>query len=309
MILSFVIPCYNTANSLEQLYHQIKLQVEKIGTDFEIIFIDDCSPQEEYLKIEKLASIEKRVKLVKFVRNFGQQRAISAGIKLSKGNWVIVMDADLEDDPRYIPLLLQKAQEGNDIVFARRMNRNHSHSKKLHSRIFHTLFDFLTGIKTDATIGNYGIYSRKVIDVFNTMDEQFRTFGLLVSWLGFPYVCIDVEHGARSSGKSSYSFMKGFILALDAMIAFSQKPLKLTVVSGFIITFLSAVLGIIFLIRWLLVGIPIVGWTSIVLSIWFLGGFIIMTLGVLGLYIGKIFEETKNRPHYVIDYTVNIEKD
>lgn len=309
MILSFVIPCYNTANSLEPLYKQIKLQAERISQDFEILFVDDCSPQLEYLQIEKIASIDKRVKLVKFVRNFGQQRAISAGIKLSKGDWVIVMDADLEDDPSYIPLLLQKAQEGNDIVFARRMNRTHSHTKKLYSKIFHNLFDFFTGIKTDTTIGNYGIYSRKVIDIIKTMNEQFRTFGLLLAWLGFPYACIDVEHGARYSGKSSYSFMKSYILALDAIIAFSQKPLKLTAISGFIITLLSLVLGIIFLIRWIFVGIPIVGWTSIVLSIWFLGGFVIMTLGVLGLYIGKIFEETKNRPHYVIDYTKNIEKD
>ncbi|MDD2228152.1 MAG: glycosyltransferase family 2 protein [Candidatus Cloacimonetes bacterium] len=308
-MISFVIPCYNTANCLEQLYSQIKFQIEKISVDFEILFVDDCSPQKDYLKIEKLASKDPRVKLVKFVRNFGQQKAISAGIKLSRGDWVIVMDADLEDDPSYIPLLLQKAQDGNDKVLARRMNRTHSYTKKLYSRTFHALFDYLTGIKTDTAIGNYGIYSRKVIDVFNTMDEQFRTFGLLIKWLGFTSAYIDVEHGTRHSGKSSYDFSKGLILALDAMIAFSQKPLKLTVISGFIITLLSLVLGIIFLIRWLFVGIPIIGWTSTVLSIWFLGGFIIMTLGVLGLYIGKIFEETKNRPHYVIDYTLNIEKD
>lgn len=309
MMISFVIPCYNTAHCLEELTNRIKSEIIVLSIDYEIIFIDDNSPQRDYLRVEELATYDKNVKLIKFVRNFGQQKAISAGLRYAKGDWIVIMDADLEDDPKYIPQLVRSAKEGYDIVRARRVGRTHSFVKRLYSYVFHTLFDFMTGIKTDSAIGNYGIYSRKVIQVFNSMDERFRTFGLLVTWLGFRSTAIDVEHGKRLEGKSSYNFGKGLELALDAMIAFSHKPLRITVIMGFVVTLLAVIFGVFHLFRWLFVGVPVVGWTSLILSVWFTGGFIIMALGVLGIYIGKIFDETKKRPHYVIDHTTNIEPD
>ncbi len=167
-------------------------------------------------------------------------------------------------------------------------------------------FNWLTGMDTDTTIGNYGIYSRKVVNEFNNMNEQFRSFGLLIKWMGFNCAYMDVEHGKRYTGKSSYNFHKGIILAFNAMIAFSQRPLKFAVLIGFGITFISIIVSIIFIIRWLLGEVAIIGWTSIVLSIWLIGGLNIIILGIVGLYIGKIFEETKQRPHYIIDYMVNL---
>ena len=305
-MLSIIIPCYNTRECITALYESIKNILGHNKIAYEIIFIDDKSPQKDYEVVKHLSQIDSSVKLIKFVRNFGQQNAISAGLKISKGDWVIVMDADMQDDPIYIPQLYSKVQEGYDIVFAKRINRKHSFIKILESRVYHLCFNWLTGMDTDTTIGNYGIYSRKVVNEFNNMNEQFRSFGLLIKWMGFNCAYMDVEHGKRYTGKSSYNFHKGIILAFNAMIAFSQRPLKFAVLIGFGITFISIIVSIIFIIRWLLGEVAIVGWTSIVLSIWLIGGLNIIILGIVGLYIGKIFEETKQRPHYIIDYMVNI---
>jgi len=305
-MLSIIIPCYNTRECITALYESIKNILGHNKIAYEIIFIDDKSPQKDYEVVKHLSQIDSSVKLIKFVRNFGQQNAISAGLKISKGDWVIVMDADMQDDPIYIPQLYSKVQEGYDIVFAKRINRKHSFIKILESRVYHLCFNLLTGMNTDATIGNYGIYNRKVVNEFNNMNEQFRGFGLLVKWMGFNCAYMDVEHGKRYTGKSSYNFHKGIILAFNAMIAFSQRPLKFAVLIGFGITFISIIVSIIFIIRWLLGEVAIIGWTSIVLSIWLIGGLNIIILGIVGLYIGKIFEETKQRPHYIIDYMVNI---
>ncbi len=308
MDISIIIPCYNTKHSIEKLNSILLKVVGENFNSYEIIYIDDGSPQKDYKVVEQLSERDSSVKLIKFVRNFGQQTAISAGLKFSKGDWAIVMDADLQDDPIYIPQLYNKVQEGYDIVYARRINRKHSLIKILESRVYHLCFNLLTGMNTDATIGNYGIYSRKVVNAFNNMDEQFRGFGLLVKWMGFNCTYLDVEHGNRYTGKSSYNFHRGIILAFNAMIAFSQRPLKFTVLVGFGITFISIIVSIIFIIRWLLGDVAIVGWTSTVLSIWLIGGLNIFILGIVGLYIGKIFEEIKKRPHYIIDYTVNIDE-
>jgi len=305
-MLSIIIPCYNTRKCITTLYESIKNILGHNKIAYEIIFIDDKSPQKDYEVVKHLSQIDSSVKLIKFVRNFGQQNAISAGLKISKGDWVIVMDADMQDDPIYIPQLYSKVQEGYDIVFAKRINRKHSFIKILESRVYHLCFNWLTGMDTDTTIGNYGIYSRKVVNEFNNMNEQFRSFGLLIKWMGFNCAYMDVEHGKRYTGKSSYNFHKGIILAFNAMIAFSQRPLKFAVLIGFGITFISIIVSIIFIIRWLLGEVAIIGWTSIVLSIWLIGGLNIIILGIVGLYIGKIFEETKQRPHYIIDYMVNI---
>ena len=305
-MLSIIIPCYNTRECITALYESIKNILGHNKIAYEIIFIDDKSPQKDYEVVKHLSQIDSSVKLIKFVRNFGQQNAISAGLKISKGDWVIVMDADMQDDPIYIPQLYSKVQEGYDIVFAKRINRKHSFIKILESRVYHLCFNWLTGMDTDTTIGNYGIYSRKVVNEFNNMNEQFRSFGLLIKWMGFNCAYMDVEHGKRYTGKSSYNFQKGIILAFNAMIAFSQRPLKFAVLIGFGITFISIIVSIIFIIRWRLGEVAIIGWTSIVLSIWLIGGLNIIILGIVGLYIGKIFEETKQRPHYIIDYMVNI---
>ncbi|MDD4309064.1 MAG: glycosyltransferase family 2 protein [Candidatus Cloacimonetes bacterium] len=308
MLISVIIPFYNTRECVRPLYDRLLTTLNRSGWQFELICVDDKSPQKDWEVIEDLAQADKRVKLVRLVRNFGQQAAISAGLAKSCGDWVVVMDADLQDKPEEIPNLLHKAMEGYNIVFALRGRRKDTWLKKLYSWMFHRMFKLLSGMETDTRIGNFGVYSRKVINAFLTLKEGFRGFNMLVSWLGFDYTCIDVDHQERIIGKSSYTFKKGLLLAMDAFVAFSDTPLKLTALSGFILAFISMLVGIIFLIRFFLGYTLLLGWTSLILSIWFLSGVIIMIMGIIGLYLGKIFAETKNRPHYLIDYTINIDE-
>ena len=308
MLISVVIPFYNTRECVRPLYERLSKVLFGIDEQNEIICVDDGSPQADWEVISQLAKVDPRVKLIKFIRNFGQQTAITAGIEAARGDWVVVMDADLQDSPEEILRLFEKAGEGYDIVYARRAKRRDSVLKKIYSRLFHNLFKFLTGIDMDRTIGNFGIYNRKTIDAFLTLHERFRGFGLLVAWMGFRYTAIDVEHNERNIGKTSYNIRKGVMLALEAFIAFSDKPLKITALLGLSISAMSFVIGVLFLIRGILGYTTIIGWTSLIISVWFLGGIIILIIGIIGLYLGKIFDETKKRPHYLIDYTENIDE-
>lgn len=304
-MLSVVIPCYNTRDSLKPLYDRLIRVFEQVSINYEIIFVDDASPQEDWVEIEKLCKIDERVKLLKLVKNSGQQTAISAGLRHSKGDWVVVMDADLQDKPEDISALIAKIADGYPIVSARRTERKVSPLKRLYSQGFHWFFKLLTGISTDRTIGNFGIYRRDVIDTFLSLEERFRGFGLLLAWMGYKRAYIEVTQDKREIGKTSYNMRKGIALALDAIIAFSYRPLKFTALAGFGISLFSALVGLFFLIRGLLGRRMVAGWTSMMVSLWFLAGIIIMILGIMGLYIGKIFEETKKRPHYIVEKAIN----
>lgn len=307
-MISIVIPFYNTRDTFDLLYQRIKESLQGNGLSFEMICVDDGSPQRDYEIIQKTAKQDERIKLIKLSRNFGQQTAITAGIEYAQGDWIVVMDADLQDRPEEIPRLLAKANEGFPIVYARRVSRHDSRLKKVYSLLFHRVFKILTGIRTDNTVGNFGIYHRKVIDAFLGMKESFRGFGLLVAWMDFKHAYIDVDHQERTIGKTSYSFSKGFLLALNAFIAFSDKPLKITALIGFGLSVLAMIIGVVYLIRGILGISAIIGWSSLMISIWFLGGIIIMIMGIMGLYLGKIFEETKKRPLYLVDFLMNIDE-
>jgi dolichol-phosphate mannosyltransferase len=275
----------------------------------EFIFIDDYSPQQDFLVIADLCKKDSRVKLLRLSRNFGQQAAISCGLKHARGEWIIVMDADLQDRPEEIPNFYKKAMEGYDIVFSKVENRNDSFLKKAFSSMFYRIFGYFTGSKGNHGIRNFGIYHRKVVDAFLSLDEQFRGFALLVRWLGFKSTVIEVQHDRREIGKTSYNFTKGLNLAMDSFLTFSDKPLRITIMSGFVVSLISFMAGLVFLFRALLGYTVILGWTSLILSIWFLSGFTVFCVGLIGLYVGKVFNETKKRPHYIVDYTINIDEE
>ena len=211
------------------------------------------------------------------------------------------MDCDLQDRPEEISNLYIKALEGFDIVFAGRVNRKDTLNKKLSSLIFYKVFSYLSGIEQDGTIGNFGIFNRKVIAVINQMREPMRAFLPMAKWVGFNTTKINVVHDERFNGRSSYNLSKLLQLALDAAIAYSDKPLKLTVKLGFTISLISVFYAAYNLYVYLLGLVKLSGYTSIIISIWFLSGLIIFTLGILGLYISKIFEGIKARPLYIVD--------
>ncbi|WP_425235158.1 glycosyltransferase family 2 protein [Ulvibacterium sp.] len=306
VLLSIVSPVYRAEDIVDELVKQIILNVKDIDGDFEIVLVDDGSPDQSWNRIAENCKKNKRVKGVKLSRNFGQHYAITAGLSVATGEWIIVMDCDLQDNPKEINNLFNEAQKGHDLVLARRKLRNDSFIKRTMSKWFYALFGYLTDTKQDAAIANYGIYNRKVVDAILSMKDKVRYFPTMTQWVGFSAHYIDVNHNQRISGKSSYNWKSLFRLGFNNIIAFSSKPLLLTIRLGVIISTLSFLLGGYYFVMYLKGKIDEPGFPSVIISIWFLGGVIISILGVIGLYIGKTFNQTKDRPNYIIDKVANL---
>ncbi len=307
--ISVIIPVYKNEPFIDELVSRLKGTLNAITHDFEIIFVNDGSPDRSWERIKENAQTDHRVMGVRFSRNFGQHMAITAGLDYCSGAWVIVMDGDLQDKPEEITKLYRKIGEGYDVVFARRHRRKDSFFKKMVSKLFYKALDLLTEDKHDTSVANFGIYSRKAIDYFKQMRERSRLFPLFIRWLGFKTAYVDVDHGERNSGKSAYTFSKKINLALDTIISMSNKPLKFSIKLGFLLSFFSLLYALFLIIKYLVWGIPVEGWTSLMVSIYFLSGLLLSMGGILGLYIGKVFDEVKNRPLYVIDEVVRIQNE
>jgi dolichol-phosphate mannosyltransferase len=305
MNVSIIVPCYNTAESLNELHARIDMIMKKLNVDYELIFVNDSSPQNDWRIICEIADKDHHVKGINLSRNFGQYKAITAGLAYAKGDIVFVMDGDLQDRPEEIPALIDKYNEGYDIVYAVRSNRQDTRLKKLYSRIFHRVFNYFTSAHTDAGIGTFSLFSRKAVNAMLSIHEEFREIYLTSYWIGFKSAKVEVQHAERKYGKSSYNFKKAAKLALNAILSFSDKPLRFVICIGFSISGLSLMYGIYIIIRKFVVIEEVEGWTSIIFSVWFLGGVIISFIGIIGLYIGKIFEEVKRRPLYIVDEVVD----
>jgi glycosyltransferase involved in cell wall biosynthesis len=299
-LLSVVIPVYKAESCLEELYLRLKAALESISPDFEIVLVEDCGGDNSWQVIERLAAADSRVRGIQFSRNFGQHYGITAGLDICQGDWVVVMDCDLQDRPEEIPRLYVKAQEGFDIVLARRGTRQDPLLKRINSWLFYKIFSYLADIDYDGETGNFRIMSRSVVANFRLMREQLRFFGGLVQWMGFPTASIEVEHAERFEGKSTYTLAKLWKLASEAIIAYSDKPLRLAVRLGFLMAFFSFCYGAYILGISIFHNSPIPGWSSLIVSLYFIGGIIIAILGILGIYLGKAFDESKNRPLYII---------
>lgn len=304
--ISVVVPIYNGEHTLPILYQRLRNTVGSITGDFEIVLVEDCGADRSWEVILKLAAQDRRVKGLHFSRNFGQHHGITAGIDACDGDWVVVMDGDLQDPPEAIPALYAKAMEGYDVVVARRLHRQDGFFKRLSSRAFYALFSYLSDMRCDPSVGNFRIMSRAVVAELRGMREQLRFFVGLVEWLGFPVAAVDVEHGARIAGKSNYTLRKLLRLASGAVIAYSDKPLRMAVKLGFAISAAAFGYGAYIVWRGVTYGTAIAGWSSVIVSVYFLGGIVISILGVLGLYLGRVFDEVKKRPLYVVRDRVNV---
>ncbi|NOQ17304.1 MAG: glycosyltransferase [Methyloprofundus sp.] len=299
--ISIVIPVYGCSACLEYLYQRLQTSLTPITEDFEIIMVNDASPDDCWPIIQQLAKKDSRVKGINLSRNFGQHYAITAGLDFTSGDWVVVMDCDLQDQPEMIERLYNKAQEGFDVVVGVRAQRKDKFLKKLSSKVFYKVFHYFTDTKIDKSIGNFGIYSRKVITSVIKFKEQNRSFGLFVIWLGFSRAEIDIEHAQRTHGESAYTFRKSLNLAVDSIVSHSNKPLKITVNLGFFLSTFSFLYSIWLITSFFVWETPVPGWTSVMVSLFFLAGLTIASIGMLGIYIGKVFDETKNRPLYIVD--------
>lgn len=299
-LLTVVSPVYGCRNCLEELTTRVRQAVASTGLALEIILVDDASPDHSWERIRELASHCPDVRGLRLSRNFGQHYAIAAGIEHARGEFVAVMDCDLQDLPEELPRLLEVARQGHDVVFAQREGRRDPPLKRLGSFLFFRMLSYLTGVQQDHSTANFGVFNRKVIDTVNLMPETDRCFPLMVKWAGFDTVCLPVQHAERAEGRSGYTFRKLVRLGLGIVLSYSDKPLRLVVKAGLAFSGVAMLIVLLSLYRYSVGDVEVAGFTSIIASIWLLGGMTILCLGVTGLYLGRLFNDTKGRPYYIV---------
>jgi polyisoprenyl-phosphate glycosyltransferase len=305
--LSIVSPVYRAENCIEELYLRLVASIEPITTDFEMVLVEDGGNDGSWERIAELARLDRRVKGLKLSKNYGQHCAITAGLEHASGDWIIVMDCDLQDRPEEIPRLYTKAQEGFDIVFARRNARKDSLYRRWSSKFFTTFYNYLGDFDLDNSVANFSISSRRVIDCVRRFHERNRSFPIFLNSVGFSRSHIDVQHAPRFAGSTSYTFDKLLNFAIECIISQSNKPLRLSIRFGFALSLLSFFYGMYVLVRAFFFSIVVPGWATVVLLICFLGGLGFANLGILGLYLGKVFDEVKGRPLYCVEEALNME--
>jgi len=303
--ISIISPVYEAADIIPELVERLQKTLVSITSQYEIILVEDGSQDNSWEMIEQACATDKKIIGIKLSRNFGQHYAITAGLDHARGNWAVVMDCDLQDRPEEIPGLYSKALQGHQVVLARRTNRTDGALKKSSSRLFYWVLTYLTGSVQDPSIANFGIYHKQVIKALQKLREPIRYFPTMVRWVGFRKTFVEVEHGNRFEGKTSYNWSRLLKLALDIILANSDKPIWLIVKIGLLISLASFTVGIVALVRYFMNLITVAGYTSLLVSVWFIGGIILMVLGIIGLYIGKIFEGVKNRPLYITEKILN----
>lgn len=299
--ISVVVPVYGSDEVLRELHRRTVAVLEKITPAFEIIFVNDASPDAAWDVIKGLTAEDTRVRGLNLSRNFGQYPAITAGLQASRGEWVVVMDCDLQDQPEEILHMYKKAQEGFFVVVGSRQKRHDNWTRSFVSRAFYATLSYLTGIYQDRTVANFGMYHRRVIDAILSLKDHMRYFSVMVRWVGFRTAVIPVQHARRRGGKSGYSFRKLLNLGVDIILAYSERPLRIIVKFGVVVTALSvAYLGA------LLCGFFEESGSVFLLlaSAWLMFGLLTMMIGTVALYLGKVFEEVKKRPIYIVQEEV-----
>lgn len=305
--ITVVVPVYQSARCIEELLRRLHQTLEKISPSYEILLVDDGSKDDSWQEIKKFAN--NKVKGICLSRNFGQHYAISAGIDASRGNWVVVMDCDLQDPPEVIGDLYAKAHEGYPVVFARKQKEeNISFFDRLTSRLFYICLGLISPVKVDEGLTNFSIASRQVIDTLCTMRDRLRFYGGMIFWSGFNYAVIDYVRAERHSGQSNYNFRRRFRLAIKNIFAYSTVPLEYCTYIGLGVMFLSLAYMTFAFIGYFLHNTAPSGWTSLVILIGFFGGFLSFQLGIIGLYIGQLIEETRRRPLYVVSETASLQE-
>ncbi len=299
--ISVVIPLYKCSESIAELHKRLAVTLSSL-TDkkFEIIFVNDSSPENDWDIVSTCANHDDKVIGVNLSRNFGQHYAITAGLDFVSGDWVVIMDGDLQDQPEEIAKLYKKALTGFDVVVGKRKERQDSFFKKFTSKVFYIIFNYLTDQKLDNKVANFGIYSRQVIESIKKYHEKDRSVGLLISLVGFNRAEIDIDHSSRPAGASGYNFSKRLNLAVDHILSHSNKPLFLAVKAGFIISIISSVYAAWLILRFFVWGNIANGWTSLMVSLFFLSGVMVSVIGMVGLYVGKTYDEVKKRPLYIV---------
>lgn len=307
--LSIISPVYGAEKLLYELVERIKDTASQITDSYEIILVEDCSPDNCKVVIKELCSNDQKIKGIFLSRNFGQQYALNSGLDYAQGEWVVTLDCDLQDNPAEILKLYKRAMEGYDIVFASRISRKDTLFKKISSKYFNILLGYLTETKRDNSIANFVLYNRKAVLAMKNLGDYHRYYPYINQWIGFNIYAEPITHNERKDGiESSYSISKRLKLAIATIISFSDKPLRLIIKLGILIVIVSFIAAILLIINYFLSDIVVSGWLTTFVSLWFIAGIIILLLGIIGIYIGKIFESVKHRPTYIVSEVLNIKE-
>jgi glycosyltransferase involved in cell wall biosynthesis len=300
--ISLVLPIYNEIDVLPLLIPRIRGLLDEIKGGSEAIFVDDGSSDGSEAWLCEALQSEPRFKLIKLSRNFGHQIAITAGMDAASGEAVVVMDADLQDPPELVHKLIAKWEEGFEVVYARRIRREgESWFKRATAHAFYRVLGKLTTVDVPADVGDFRLVGPKALATFRSMPERHRFVRGMFSWMGFRQTAVDFERPSRELGESKYPIKRMLRLASDAITSFSDKPLRLALWSGLVISIMACIVGTLAILAWSLDYGVVPGWTSILVVVSFFSGFNLMMTGIVGLYVGGIYAEVKRRPLYVVD--------
>lgn len=299
-------PVYKCEECLTHLHARLAAALEDVVDSYELVLVDDRSPDQSWGVLQQLAEQDPRVKAVRLSRNFGQHAAITAGLEQASGRWIAVMDCDLQDPPEQLPRMYQTALDGSDVVLARRVGRRDPFLRRLVSAGYFRVLNALLRTDFDGGFGNFSVISRQVRDEFLRVRDKDRHYLMILRWLGFSTTSLDFPHAQRYAGESSYTFSMLLRFAFDGLFFQTTTLLRWIVYAGFGISILGGLLALFFVVNFF-VGDPYPGWTSLGVLLLVIGGFIIVSTGVMGLYVGKIFAQVKDRPLYIVDSIVSAE--
>jgi dolichol-phosphate mannosyltransferase len=300
--ISVVVPVYNSSPTVPELCRRLRESLRGMGVSYELVLVDDGSADGSYEALRREAEADPDTHVVKMLRNFGQHPAITAGLVHARGNWVVLIDDDLQTPPEEIAKLYAKAKEGFDVVCGARQQRDDRLGRRLASRTAGWLMRGLFSDRTEDTITSFRILSRRVVNTYLRLPETHTYVAALVSWLGYPQTSVPVRHEASKLGRSRYSYVRLVRLWLNIAFGFSDRPLKLASWAGVVLSLLACVLGVRVLVQFFFTETPVPGYASLFVSQMFFFGVTLLFLGILGEYVARVYREVKGRPYYVIDY-------
>jgi dolichol-phosphate mannosyltransferase len=305
MRYSFVIPVFNERETLSELHRRLSDVIDGLDGDAELLFVDDCSYDGSFDVLAELGRADDRVRVIRFARNFGHQVAITAGLDHAAGDAVVVMDADLQDPPEVVPDLVARWQEGYEVVYAVRARRTgESWLKRATAAWFYRLLRRIASVDMPLDAGDFRLIDRRAVDAFRSMRERARYVRGMFSWVGFRQIGVPYERPERFAGEPKYSYRKSLTLAVDGLVSFSNAPLRLALVAGFAFSTLAFLVGVFAIVAKLAGAFVVPGWASLLVVVSFLGGIQLTVMGMLGLYLGRIYEEVKARPIYIVRETI-----
>jgi len=307
--LSIAIPLYNEGENVPELYRRLKLIVKEQNKSYEVVFANDGSQDNTLEELVRLHKLDRNVKIVSLSRNFGHEAAVTAALDNTCGETVVLMDGDLQDAPEFIPQLLSKLDEGYDIVYAQHPRRNDSLLMRLCTWSFYLLLDKLASYKLPMDVGAFSAMRRPVVDVLSAMSERNRFVAGLRAWVGFHQTGVEYEKQARFSGRPVQTFAKLLRMGLDALFSFSYLPLRLATILGLVVTVGSFFVTLNVLYQKYIAQTAIIGWSGPMLSILIIGGAQLVMLGIVGEYLGRIYDEVKRRPYYIVSARIGFAKD